>query len=68
MEEKVGVKIPTISVSQTGGLTSIKQLIDGTPNEIFIFKDSSSATEEIFVVFPPPSEKHGQSIERAKIE
>lgn len=68
IEEKSNVKIPTISVSQTGGLTSIEQLVDSTSNEIFSFEDSTSEIEEISIVFPPSYEKHEQNIERAPIE
>lgn len=52
VEEKDNQKIPILSMSQTGGLTSIEQIIDITSNEIFSFNDNTSATEEILVVFP----------------
>jgi hypothetical protein len=42
-----------ISVSQTEGLTSIQQLVDTTPNEIFSFKDITSETEGNIFSFPP---------------
>jgi len=51
--EKEPYKNIYISVSQTGGLTSIQQLVDITPNEIFSFKDITSETEENIFNFPP---------------
>ena len=52
MLEKKPLKVPIISVSQTGGLASIQQLIDTTSNEIFSFKDSTSEMEIIPIVYP----------------
>lgn len=51
--EKEPYKNIYISVSQTGGLTSIQQLVDTTPNEIFSFRDITSETEENIFNFPP---------------
>jgi len=51
--EKEPYKNIHISVSQTGGLTSIQQLVDTTPNEIFSFRDITSETEENIFNFPP---------------
>ncbi len=53
MLKKEPYKNVYISVSQTGGLASIQQLIDTTPNEIFSFKDITSETEENIFNFPP---------------
>jgi len=55
-----------ISVSQTGGLTSIQQLIDITPNEIFSFKDVTSETEENIFNFPPFYEEIRLKLEKSK--
>lgn len=41
-----------ISVSNTGGLSSIQQLIDTTSNEIFSFKDSTSEIKIIPIAYP----------------
>ena len=39
-----------LPVNHSNGLTSIKQLVDGTANELFSFSDSSSATERFVII------------------
>ena len=39
-----------LPINHSGGLTSIKQLIDSTANELFSFSDSSSATERFVII------------------
>jgi len=55
-----------ISVSQTGGLTSIQQLTDITPNELFSFKDITSETEENIFNFPPFYEEMRLKLEKSR--
>lgn len=57
-------KILYISVSQTGGLTSIQQLIDTTPNEISSFKNTTSEIEDNVFVFPPFYEDMRKKLEK----
>ncbi len=52
MLEKKPLKMPIISVLQTGGLASTQQLIDTTSNEIFSFKDSTSKMEITPIIYP----------------
>lgn len=56
-------KINTSLVLQTAGLTSIRQLIDSTANDIFSFKDSTSQTGDILVTFSPSYQEHKQGFE-----
>lgn len=39
--------------SNTSGLTSIQQLTDDTPNEVFTIRHSTSGTETVLLVEPP---------------
>jgi hypothetical protein len=39
-----------VATSNTGGLASILQLTDNTPNEVFAVKHSTSGTEFILIV------------------
>jgi len=66
--KKVNTRIPTILVSQTAGLTSIRQVVDSTPNEVFSFKDSTSRIEEILVTFSPPYEEQKKSFKEVPAE
>lgn len=66
MLKKESYKNIYISVSQTGGLTSIQQLIDITPNEIFSFKDVTSETEENIFNFPPFYEEIRLKLEKSR--
>lgn len=66
MLKKEPYKNVYISVSQTGGLTSIQQLVDATPNEIFSFKDVTSETEENIFNFPPFYEEMRLRLEKSK--
>lgn len=66
MLEEKPLKIPTISVSQTGGLTSMQQLIDTSANEIFSFKGSTSEMEENLVVLFRFYEKRHFELEERK--
>jgi hypothetical protein len=66
MLKKESYKNIYISVSQTGGLTSIQQLIDITPNEIFSFKDVTSETEENIFSFPPFYEEMRLKLEKSR--
>ena len=52
MLKEKSLKKLIISVSNTGGLSSIQQLIDTTSNEIFSFKDSTSEIKIIPIVYP----------------
>lgn len=47
--------IPVVSVSRTGGLTSIRQLIDTTSNEAFSFgfRNTSSDTAKTLITLRP---------------
>lgn len=64
--EKEPYKNIYISVSQTGGLSSIQQLVDTTPNEIFSFKDITSETEENIFNFPPFYEEGKLKLEKSR--
>lgn len=56
---KESTDIPTVSMSQTAGLTSISQMVDKSANELFSFKDSSSWMENILVTFSPSFGQQG---------
>jgi hypothetical protein len=43
-------KIPAITTSNTSGLASVLQLIDDTPNEVFMIRHSTSGTETVLVL------------------
>lgn len=62
-QEELNSERPIISMSQTAGLTSIGQLIDSTSDEIFSFKDTTSGTEETFVIPLPSYREQKQAVE-----
>ena len=63
VEEKPSEKMPTMSVSQTEGLTSIEQLVDSTSNEVFSFRDGTSEIGKTSMTLPPFLEEQEQNIE-----
>lgn len=67
VEEKPSEKTPTMSVSQTEGLTSIEQLVDSTSNEVFSFRDGTSEIGKTSMTLPPFHEEQEQNIESAPV-
>ena len=49
--------LPVFTTSNTSGLTSILQLTDDTPNEVFTIRYSTSATEKVLIVEAPVEEE-----------
>ena len=54
-------EMPSLSLSQTPGLTSVTQLVDATANELFSFPPTTSKTEQILIIISPS--QVGQEVE-----